>query len=185
MDPTKTQRRLVAAKRLTFRDRFDLYVSSFTKPDSVLAPAFGAAVNQARSEPPEWGQGGDALAVRFASGYGRLLVGRTIRFGVAAADGEDPRSDVSNLPGFWPRARYAIIHTFVARNDSSTEMLAFSRFAGVYGAAFIANAWYPASRATTSHAFLRGTYALSTSVGWNVFREFWPDIKSYIFKRTQ
>ncbi|HKQ85468.1 MAG TPA: hypothetical protein VJS43_01730, partial [Candidatus Acidoferrales bacterium] len=137
-DATKTQRRLVGAERLTFRARVHLYVSSLTEPDSVLAPAFGAAANQARNEPPEWGQGGDALAVRFASGYGRLVVGRTIRFGVAAADGEDPRSDVSNLPGIWPRARYAIIHTFVARNDSNIEMPAFSRFAGVYGAAFIA-----------------------------------------------
>ena len=182
---TNTQRQFVATDPLTFQDRLHLYISSFKKPDSVLAPAFGALVGQARNEPPEWGQGGDALVVRFASGYGRLVVGRTIRFAVAAADGEDPRSDVSNLPGFWPRVHYAIVHTFVARNESGMEMPAFSRFAGVYGSAFIANAWYPPSRSNTSHALRRGTYSLGTAVGWNVFREFWPDIKKRIFKRTQ
>ena len=180
-----TQRTFIAADRLTFHDRFHLYVGSFTKPDSLLAPAFGAVVGQARNEPPEWGQGGDALAVRFASGYGRLVVGRSIRFAVAAADGEDPRSDVSNLPDFWPRVRYAVIHTFIARNQSGMEMPAFSRFAGEYGAAFVANAWYPPSRANTSHALRRGTYSLCATVGWNVFREFWPDIEKHIFKRTQ
>ena len=182
---SNTQRQFVAADHLTFHDRFHLYVSSFKKPDSVLAPAFGALVGQARNEPPEWGQGGDALAVRFASDYGRLVVGRTIRFAVAAADGEDPGSDLSNLPGFWPRVRYAVIHTFVTRNQSGVEMPAFSRFAGVYGSAFVANAWYPPSRANTSHALRRGTLSLGAAVGWNVFREFWPDIKKGVFKRTQ
>ena len=59
-------------------------------------------------------------------------------------------------------------------------MPAFSRFAGVYGAAFIANSWYPQSRANTGHALLRGSTALAAAYAWNVFREFWPDIKNAI-----
>jgi len=172
----------VSAKRLTLGDRLDLYTHSIVNPETIVGPAFGAAVNQARNEPPEWGQGADGYGVRFASGYGRVLIGRTIRFGVAAFDHEDPRFLRSNETGFWRRARFATVHYFVVPTDKGSQIPAFSRFAGAYGAAFISNAWYPESRANSYHAALRGTTALSAGFAWNMFREFWPDIKRRIRK---
>jgi hypothetical protein len=165
------------ARRMTMHERFRIYRHSVFNPDSLFAPAFGAAVAQANNEPPEWGQGASGYATRLASGYGRLVINRTIRFGVAALDHEDPRFSYSNEEGFWRRFRYASIHYVVARTDSGKRIPAFSRFAGTYGAAFIANEWYPESRANTGHALMRGSTALAAGWGWNVFREFWPDIK--------
>jgi len=172
---------VIPARRLSFDDRVHLYRRSITSYETVLGPLFGAAVNQARDEPPEWGQGDDAFAVRLASGYGRSIISRTIRFGVAAVDHEDPRFYPSDEKGFWHRAKTGVIHVFVARTDAGTQVPAFSRFAGIYGAAFISNTWYPASRANASHALLRGTTALSATVAWNVLKEFWPDIKEHVF----
>lgn len=165
-------------RRMTLGERLHIYEHSITNFDSILGPAFGAAVNQAKNEPPEWGQGAQGFGDRFASGYGRMLIGRTIRFGVAAMDHEDPRFHYSNESGFSRRARYATIHYFFVHTDAGTPIPAFSRFAGAYGASFIANEWYPESRANTSHALLRGTTAISSGLAWNVFREFWPDIKN-------
>lgn len=170
---------VVPARRLTLDERLHIYTHSLTSLESVLGPAFGAAVNQARNEPPEWGQGTDAYAVRFASGYGRMLIGHTIRFGVAALDHEDPRFYPSGKTGFWPRTKSAVVHVFIAPTDSGGEIPAFSRFAAIYGAAFISNAWYPSSRADTYHALLRGSTALSANIGWNVLKEFWPDIRHH------
>jgi hypothetical protein len=170
---------------MTIQERIHVYEHSITNFDSVLGPAFGAAVNQARNEPPEWGQGVSGFGDRFASGYGRMLIGRTIRFGVAAVDHEDPRFHYSNESGFWRRARYASIHYFAVRTDAGTTIPALSRFAGTYGASFIANEWYPESRANTSHALLRGTTALSSGLAWNVFRQFWPDIKNATHRRKE
>ena len=167
----------VPARRITMPERFRIYRHSVFNPDSLLAPAFGAAVAQASDEPPEWGQGASGYGTRLASGYGRLVINRTIRFGVAALDHEDPRFSYSNEAGFWRRFRYASIHYVAARTDSGKRIPAFSRFAGTYGAAFIANEWYPESRANTGHALMRGSTALAAGWGWNVFREFWPDIK--------
>jgi hypothetical protein len=56
-------------------------------------------------------------------------------------------------------------------------MPAFSRFAGAYGAGFIADAWEPRSQNDASHALERGSTALLSSVGWHIFEEFWPDIR--------
>jgi hypothetical protein len=109
-----------------------------------------------------------------------MLIGRTIRFGVAAIDHEDPRFHPSNETRFWRRVRSTTIHYFITRTDSGSEIPTFSRFAGTYGAAFISNAWYPPSRADTSHALLRGSSALGASLGWDILQEFWPDIKNVL-----
>jgi len=174
---TPTPQETDAPGRLSLAERLDVYRHSITSFEVVVGPALGSAVNQARNEPPEWGGGAAGFGDRFASGCGRMLIGRTIRFGVAAVDHEDPRFHSSKETGVWRRWRYATIHYFIVNTDSGSQIPAFSRFAGVYGAAFISNAWYPASRANTSHALLRGTTALAAGVGWNVFREFWPDIR--------
>ena len=171
------------ASRLSFRDRFDIYGHSILNPDSLVGPAMGAAINQARNEPPEWGQGADAFGERFASGYGQLLINRTIRFGVAALDHEDPRFRPSDEAGFWRRFKSAALQTLVVRTDSGRQIPAFSRFAGAYGAAFISNQWYPSDRATVGHAMKVGSISLSITTGWNVFREFWPDIEQHLHKR--
>ena len=105
---------------------------------------------------------------------GRHLISETIRFGVAAADGEDPRYRRSQETGVWNRARHAIAETFTSETASGTRIPAYSRFAGIYGAAFIANVWYPDSRATPGYALRRGSTALGSSLGFHLFEEFIP-----------
>ena len=181
--PDAPRRLPLQARRLTLNERVRIYRHSIFNPDSALGPSFGAALGQANNEPPEWGQGTSGYGTRLASGYGRLVINRTIRFGVAALDHEDPRFHYSNETGFWRRFRYASVHYVMARSDDGGRMPAYSRFAGAYGAAFIANAWYPESRANTGHALMRGSTALAAGYAWNVFREFWPDIKKAIHHR--
>jgi hypothetical protein len=171
---------IIAPRTLTFSERLKIYGSSFTKPEGLIGPALGAGVGQLRDTPPEWGQGAEGFGERLASGYGRSLIARTVAFGVAAADHEDSRFVPSKESGIWRRTRHAVVGTFVSRTRNGGTMPAISRFAGVYSAAFIANAWEPPSQANTAHALERGSTALLSSVGWHVFEEFWPDIRSAI-----
>lgn len=168
----------VPAQRLTFSERVKIYEHSFLKPESLIGPALGAGIGQWRDIPPEWGQGADGYGRRFASGFGRSVIARTIAFGVAAADGEDSRFVPSGETGIWRRTRHAITATFVSRTPGGGSMPAFSRFAGAYSAGFIANAWEPRSANSTGDALERGSTALLSSVGWHVFQEFWPDIRT-------
>jgi hypothetical protein len=169
---------VISAQPLTFSERVKIYEHSFIEPESVIGPALGAGIGQWRDTPPEWGQGAGAYGKRFASGFGRSVISRTIAFGVATADREDSRFIPSNETGVWRRTRHAIVGTFVSRTPSGGRMPAFSRFVGVYSAGFIANAWEPRSQDDTAHALERGSTALLSSVGWHVFKEFWPDIRS-------
>jgi len=173
----------IPAQRLTFGERVRIYENSFLRPESLIGPALGAGIGQWRDTPPEWGQGAEGYGRRFASGLGRSVIARTIEFGVAAADGEDTRFYPSGETGVWRRTRHAVVETFVSRTPTGESMPAFSRFAGAYGAGFIANAWEPRSANSTGDALERGSTAMLSSVGWHVFREFWPDIRNRLHHR--
>jgi hypothetical protein len=127
------------ATTLTFSERLKIYEKSFTEPESLIGPVLGAGVGQLRDTPPEWGSGPDRFGIRVASGFGRSMISRTIALGVATADREDSRFTPSGESGIWRRTRHAIVGTFVPRTSSGGSMPAFSRFAGAYGAGFMAN----------------------------------------------
>jgi hypothetical protein len=172
--PSASQPAYSNTSSLTLGKRFRIYSHSIISPYTVIGPALGAGIGQWENEPPGWGQGGDGYARRLASGMGRQLISETIRFGFAAADGEDPRFQRSAENGVWSRVRHAISETFTSQTESGARIPAFSRFAGAYGAAFISNAWYPESRATTGYALRRGSTALGASLGFHLFEEFAP-----------
>jgi hypothetical protein len=165
-------------RELTFKDRTDLYLKSLHEPEALVRPLLGAGYDQLIDTPPQWGQGGLGYGRRLASGFASEMIARTIKFGVAAADHEDPRFYHSQLQGFRPRLRYAVVHTFISPVDGGGQTFAFSRFAGIYGAAFISNAWYPPGYNDFAHALSRGSTNLAVDVGVHVLREFAPDIKS-------
>jgi hypothetical protein len=159
---------------LTVGDRAHLYGRSVFSPETIVGPAFGAAIGQWEDEPPGWHQGAEGYGKRFASGVARRGIGETIRFGFAAADREDPRYFSSQNQGTWARTQHAVVSSFVSQTSSGRTIPAFSRFAGTYGAAFISNTWYPHNRAGAGDAARRGSTALASGVGFNLAREFLP-----------
>ena len=175
--PQSSTNSVVIPATLTFGERLRIYERSFVTPESLIGPALGAAVGQAKNTPPEWGQGASGYGTRLGSAYGRSVIARTVALGVATVDREDSRFQPSHETGVWRRTKHAVVGTFVSRTPSGGQMPAISRLVGVYSAAFIANAWEPPSQDSSTKAWERGSTALASSVGWHVFEEFWPDIR--------
>lgn len=159
---------------LTFGERARVYERSVFNPVTIIGPAFGAAISQWRDEPPGWQQGAEGYGRRIGSGIGRNVISKTITFGFASIDGEDPRYFLSENRSFWGRTKHAIVSTFVSQTASGHQIPAFSHFAGTYGAAFISNTWYPSNRATAAYAAERGSTALASSIGLHLLSEFLP-----------
>jgi hypothetical protein len=166
-------------------ERLRIYELSYLSPQSDIGPLLGAAVNQAIDFPRGWGRAGGSFGRRVASLYGQDVVGRTISFGVAALDHEDPRFYPSHETRIWKRTEHAVIATFVSKTPSGGDEPAFSRFAGVYGAAAIGNAWEPMGQRGPGHVVENGSIALAASIGWHVFGEFWPDIRNRLHRHRQ
>ena len=168
-DPSTAQQQFVSTTSspdhsLTFGKRAREYRRNLFSPETIVGPAFGAGIGQWEDEPAGWHQGAEGYGKRFGSGIARHTIAETIRFGFAAADGEDPRYFLSEDRSFWGRTKHAVVSTFVSQRSSGTRIPAFSRFAGIYGAAFISNVWYPDNRATASYAARRGSAAPGSSL---------------------
>ena len=159
---------------LTVGEKYQVALQRIFDPAEILRLSLGAGIDQWRNYPSEWGQGWDAFGVRMASALGQQLVREQLEFGVGAIDHEDPRYQLSGLTGVWPRARFAIVHTFVSRSDSGANMPAYSRFIGDYGAGFISRQWYPDRFHTVGQGLEAGTVSLGFDMGMNILREFWP-----------
>lgn len=159
---------------LTLREKYRIALNRSIDPIEFVRIAAGAAIDQGRNYPREWGQGWDAFGVRMASGFGQQLVREQIEFGVWAIDHEDPRYRRSGLHGVWPRTKYAIVHTFLARRDDGSQIPAYSRFIGDYGAGFVSREWYPDRFHNVSQGIEAGSVSLGLDVGLNVAREFIP-----------
>jgi hypothetical protein len=163
---------------LTFGERARIYKRSLFNPEIILGPAFSAGINQWRNQPSGFGQGAEGYGSRFGSGFGRDVIARTIGFGVAAVDGEDPRYFRSDSHSIWLRTRHAIVSNFVSPTANGRRIPAFSHFAGSYGAAFISNAWYPGNESSAADAARRGSISFGASIGLNLLREFVPHFNS-------
>jgi hypothetical protein len=160
----------------TMDERVKNYERSFVSVQSLVGPALGAGIAQSYDSPHEWGGEAPGFGRRLASSNATSILGRTIGFGVAALDQEDSRFYPSTDTSFWRRAGHAIAGTFISRTANGA-MPAYSRFAGVYIAAFLSNSWQPPSQNGPGHALMRGSITLSSSAGFQLLQEFWPDIR--------
>jgi len=148
--------------------------------DNLVYAGIGAAFDQWRSRPPEWGQGWDTFAERYASHVGQYLVQRSIMFPVQAIDGEDTRFFRSKRNSFHGRIADAFLHTVWRHDDSGGMMPAYSEFLGDYGAAAVSRMWWPERFHTGRAIFIAGSDTILIDAGINVLREFAPDMKRWL-----
>ena len=163
---------------LTFGERVHVYRRSVFNPETIFGPAIASGINQWRNQPPGFGQGAEGYGDRFGSAIGRAVISKTITFGFAAIDREDPRYFPMKNGSGWARTRHAFVSAFVSSTASGRHIPAFSHLAGAYSAAFISNTWYPDNQATAAFAARRGSISMGVSIGLNLLREFVPHFNS-------
>ena len=158
-------------------DNFRYYLTQTFGPSALPGTVASAAWSQAWNDPREWGRGGAGFGRRLASSYGRRLIRNSAELGVAYWSGEVLRYDRAGAGSIRARTLHAVKRTFVRAGRGGRTTFAYGRVAGVCASGFAANLWYPESRRGAWRAIERGSLSLGSELGWNVFREFWPDIK--------
>jgi hypothetical protein len=148
--------------------------------DNVVYAGIGAAFDQLRDRPSEWGEGWGPFGERYASHIGYYLIQRSIMFPVQAIDHEDTRYFRSKRTSFQARIGDAFLHTIWRHSDSGGMMPAYSEFLGDYGAAAVSRMWWPQHYHTGSSIFIAGSDTILVDAGINVLHEFAPDIKRWL-----
>jgi hypothetical protein len=161
---------------LTERERLRLYLKRLVSPEIMLRSAASAGLGQLRDVPPEWGEGAAGFGRRFASSYGENAVRETLLFGSSGALHEDNHYIRSGLTGFGKRLKYALESSVLARRDDGTRRISASKIGSFLGASLISRAWQPPSSSGPAHAASDFGISMSVSTGFDVAREFLPDL---------
>jgi hypothetical protein len=161
--------------RLNQKARFQQYLLFTAGPLPLLGELAGSGINQWTNTPPEWGQGWGAYGKRLGSNLAYNAVRQTITYGISAALDEDNRYFSSHKHGF-ARIGYAVISTVAARKSDGRRVFSISSVAGVAGASAISSIWGPPSYKGIGNMSKNAGISLGVTAGFNIFREFLPDI---------
>jgi hypothetical protein len=165
-------------KALSVKEKLKYDVRHFAELDNIVFAGMGAALDQGRDHPSEWGEGWGAFGERYASHLGQYAIQRSIMFPVQAIDGEDTRYFRSTRTTLQGRVADAFLHTIWRHDDSGGMMPAYSEFFGDYGAAAVSRyAWWPNRFHNGGAVFIAGSDTILIDAGINLFHEFTPDIK--------
>jgi len=166
---------------LTNDERFRLYLrQTYFNPGTYGKRIAGAAIDQARDVPHQWGEGWQAYGKRFASRYGQFVIQNTLKSAGDAAFGYEPRYDQCRCQGFWRRTKHSIVRNFVTYNSTEREL---RPQVPLYGAAFLAgmtaSAWKPGPRNMRS----AGLDAVAQQAGWGVLTNWSSEFSGDIGKK--
>jgi hypothetical protein len=167
-------------KGLSVKEKLRYDWTHLFDPENLVFAGIGAAVDQWRERPNEWGEGWGAFGERYGSHVGQYIVQRSIMFPVQALDHEDTRYFPSTRKTYKGRLGDAFLHTIWRHSDNGVMMPAYSEFLGDYGAAAVSRLWWPQHYHTGSAIFIAGSDTILVDAGINVLHEFTPDIKRWL-----
>ena len=161
---------------LTPKQKINQRAWRLIEPVTLVDSAFGAGIEQWRNKPPQWGQGAEGYARRFASSEGFTAADNGIALGFDLAFHLDPR--YRRMPDGTVKQRVwnAVSQSFLANKDSGGRMINISEIGGDFGGAFVARTWEPHGYNGVGDALINGALGFAYHTGKNIAREFLPGI---------
>ncbi len=145
-----------------------------------FVPAFSASavsgITQWEDSPGEWGQGAAGYGRRVANKMAFTAVRNTWTYGASTLLHEDTRYFASGKTGVRARVLHALISPALARRPDGRESISISGLSGIVAASAISRAWSPPSWQGLDHVGISIGLTYAGTAGFNVFREFVPDI---------
>ena len=156
-------------------DRFqDFLDRAVLSPGPYVLALGGGVIDEISGMPEEW-TGSSGFAKRNLARVGSGFASDAIGHSVAAVLGHRVAYEPCGCAGGWPRTRHALGRGFVTRDDDGHSVAHASLFIGKFGAAGLANAWYPPSY-TGSDVVREGFVGIGVNAALNIAREFAPEL---------
>jgi hypothetical protein len=152
-------------------------------PSYVLAGLF-SGLYQLENQNPSFGQGVKGYAHRYVTAIADQDIGNYMTEGfMPVLLKEDPRFFRRGTGRFWGRVIRAASGVVISKTDKGTTTFNFSEFLGNGITASIGNAYYPNEVGFTP-TMARMFTQIGTDAFSNVLKEFWPDFKRKVLKKT-
>jgi hypothetical protein len=157
---------------------------SFDWPVYITGGAF-AALYQIENQNPSFGQGVKGYARRYGTALADQVIGNMMTESfMPVLFHQDPRYFRIGKGGGRKlyRAAYAASRIFVSRTDTGARQFNYSEWVGNAAGVAISNAYYPDTRTVVDNVE-RLVIACATDAFSQEMKEFWPDVKHWMFHR--
>ncbi len=162
---------------LNLKDKFVLFVQDSLDPVTFLATGFDAGLDQAKNADRSYGQGAEGYGRRFGAEFAGQASSRFFKdFAYPSIFSEDPRYYRLIHGSAGRRMLHAVEHAVVAKRDNGNRMFNFSEWLGTTSTVVLSNTYHPDNQRGFSSAAQRVGYSILQDMGFDVLREFWPEI---------
>jgi hypothetical protein len=162
---------------LVVKDKFSLFLRNTFDPASFLSVSFNAGLDQAQNNDPSFGQGAAGYGKRFGANFAGLASGSFFGdFVYPTIFAEDPRYYRLAHGGGRKRLLHALAHVIVANRENGTHMVNASQWFSSASVVALSNVYHPDNQRGVGPAAQRVAYAAVQNMGFDVLREFWPEI---------
>lgn len=162
---------------LKLKDKFVLFVQDSFDPVTFLAAGFNAGLDQAQNTDHSYGQGAEGYGRRFGAEFAGQASSRFFTdFAYPSIFSEDPRYYRLIHGNSGRRLLHALEHAVVAQRDNGNRMFNFSEWLGTASTVVLSNTYHPDNQRGFSSAAQRVGYSILQDMGFDVLREFWPEI---------
>jgi len=162
---------------LKLKDKFELFVQDSLDPVTFLATGFSAGLDQAEDSDPSYGQGAEGYGRRFGAEFAGQASSRFFKdFAYPWIFSEDPRYYRLAQGKAGRRLLHAVEHAVVAQRDNGNRMFNFSEWLGTTSTVVLSNTYHPDNQRGFASAAQRVSYSILQDIGFDVLREFWPEI---------
>lgn len=162
---------------LELKDKFVLFLQDTYDPISLLSSGISAGLDQAGNRDPTFDQGASGYGKRYAADFTSQTISRFFKdFAYPAIFSEDPRYYRLGDGSARKRLGHALEHTFIARRDNGKRMFNFSEWLATASSAGLNNFYHPGNSPGFAPAARGVGYSIVQDMGFDVLREFWPEI---------
>lgn len=162
---------------LKVKGKFRLFVQDSLDPVTFLSSGFWAGTDQASDRDPSFGQGAAGYGRRYAANYMDQAQSEFLKvFVYPTIFSEDPRYYRIGRGKASRRLLHAVTHVFVAYRVDGTYMPNYSEWLGTVSSIALSNTYHPGNHRGVRPAAIRLANSVAQDVGFDVLREFWPEI---------
>ncbi len=169
---------------LTPKGKFKIAAEDSFDPYTWVINGIYAGAEQLNHQDREFGQG----AAGYAKRYGALFADQAISTYFTEAFlpvlfHEDPRYFRRGEGNAWKRAGYAMTRVLITRIDSGGKRFNTSEIFGNAAGAAIGSLYHAPSERDGGEIAERFALGVISDAGFNVLKEFWPDMRHKVLKR--
>ena len=171
---------------LTVKEKYVLSFHQMFDFSAHLGNLLQSAISQATDGQPHYGEGWGSFAERFAASEGDQMTSSLFIYGVLPSVlHDDPRYFRRGSGSVGSRLWYAASRTVITRKDSGEPTFNIPQTAGQLIQQGISTSYYPARDRTVSAVFAQWGINLAYNSGYNMVREYIPDLGQYLANRKK